>query len=188
VSEGPRRDWAVCTFWVDDGTGVGSHQQLERVVWMFNQKYGISGEGEMRWTLGLGVARDRNTHTISPLQEGYINNLVERPQLQNATTVTIAGTRRDPHQGSMLNDALGTARHVWQHVLGTNQLPSVRRIRCTTGHQRHHQQTRPITSQPRSGSSARSPTRLTMSQARQNEPSISEETSRTWLYSRTQIG
>jgi len=34
------------------------------------------------------VARDRNTHTVSPLREEYINNLVERSRLQNATTVT----------------------------------------------------------------------------------------------------
>ena len=34
------------------------------------------------------MAHDRNTHTMSPLQEEYINNHVERPWLQNATTVT----------------------------------------------------------------------------------------------------
>ena len=45
---------------------------------MFNQKYEISGEGEMRWTLWIGLARGRDTHTISLLQEDYINNLVER--------------------------------------------------------------------------------------------------------------
>ena len=81
-------DWAVCAFWVDDETGVGSRQQLDRVASMFNQKYGISGEGEMRWTLGIGVARDRDTHIISLSQEEYISNLVERFGLQDANTVT----------------------------------------------------------------------------------------------------
>ena len=55
---------------------------------MFSQKYGISGKGEMHWTLGIGAARDRDTHTISLSQEEYINNLVERFGLQNANTVT----------------------------------------------------------------------------------------------------
>ena len=81
-------DWAVCAFWVDDETGVGSRQQLDRVASMFNQKYGISGEGEMRWTLGIGVARDRDTHIISLSQEEYIRNLVERFGLQDTNTVT----------------------------------------------------------------------------------------------------
>jgi len=55
---------------------------------MFSQKYGVSGEGEMHWTLGIGVARVRNTHTISLSQEGYIDNLVERFGLHDVTAVT----------------------------------------------------------------------------------------------------
>ena len=42
----------------------------------------------MHWTLGIGVAHDRDTHTISLLQEDYINNLVERFGPQNASIVT----------------------------------------------------------------------------------------------------
>ena len=55
---------------------------------MFNQKYGIPREGEMHWTLGIGVAHDRDTHTISLSQEEHINNLVECFGLQNGSTVT----------------------------------------------------------------------------------------------------
>ena len=51
---------------------------------ILSQKYGISGEGEIRWTLGTG----RNTHTTLLSQEEYINNLISRFELQNATTVT----------------------------------------------------------------------------------------------------
>ena len=83
-----RADWAVCAFWVDDETGVGSLHQLQRVAAMFKSKYGISGEGEMKWTLGIGVSRDRNARKISLSQEAYVNNLVDRFHLQNATTVT----------------------------------------------------------------------------------------------------
>jgi len=81
-------DWAVCAFWVDDEMGVGSCQQLDRVASMFNQKYGISGKGEMRWTLRIGVAHDRDTHIISLSQEEYINNLF-RPQDANTVTTLL---------------------------------------------------------------------------------------------------
>ena len=36
-------DSAVCAFWVNDKTGIGSREQLYRVTDMFRRKYGISG-------------------------------------------------------------------------------------------------------------------------------------------------
>jgi len=44
---GTRRngDWAVCAFWVDDETGIGLRQLLDRVEEMSRRKYGISSEG-----------------------------------------------------------------------------------------------------------------------------------------------
>jgi hypothetical protein len=77
-------DWAPCAFWVDDETGVGSLHQLERVAEMFSRKYGISGRGELTWTLGIAASRDRDAHIISLSQEAYIDNLLERFRLQNA--------------------------------------------------------------------------------------------------------
>jgi len=60
------------------------------------------------------VARDRNTHTISPLQEEYLNNLVERSRLQNATTVT---TPLEP--GTILTkDQCPTTPAEWQDISG----------------------------------------------------------------------
>ena len=55
---------------------------------MFSRKCGISRKGETRWTVGIEVYRDYITHTISLSQQSYIDNLVERLGLQNATTVT----------------------------------------------------------------------------------------------------
>ena len=81
-------DWAVCTFWVDDEVGIGSRIQLDRVAAMFNRKYGITGDGELCWTLGIGVYRDYDAHIISLSQESYIESLVQRFGLQHATTVT----------------------------------------------------------------------------------------------------
>ena len=79
-------DWAVCAFWVDDETGIGSREQLDCVADMFRQKYGISGEGELRWTLGLKVKCDFNRHMVMLSQQSYIENLVERFRLQGAKT------------------------------------------------------------------------------------------------------
>ena len=81
-------DWTACAFWVDDEVGIGSRAQLDRVATMFDRKYGITGEGELRWILGMKVTRDYRTRTISLSQESYINSLVERFGLQHATSVT----------------------------------------------------------------------------------------------------
>jgi hypothetical protein len=83
-------DWAVCAFWVHDETGIGSRERLDRVVDMFRRKCEISGEGELRWMLGMKVKREFSTHTISlsVSQQSYIENLVERFGLQDAHTVT----------------------------------------------------------------------------------------------------
>jgi hypothetical protein len=89
-----REDWAVCAFWVDDETGIGSPYQLDKVATMFRNKYGITGEGDLHWTLGIGVVRNYNTHTISLSQKSYIGNLVERFGLQDAHTVSIPLTPR----------------------------------------------------------------------------------------------
>jgi len=81
-------DWAVCAFWVDDETGIGSREQLDRVSSMFGRKYGISGKGELSWTLGMKVTRIFSRHTVSISQQSYIKNLVERFGLQDAQSVT----------------------------------------------------------------------------------------------------
>ena len=63
MPEGPHRvpDWhsedGRLAFWVDDETIIGSLEQIGRLADMFRWKYGIPGEGEMRWTLGMDVRR-----------------------------------------------------------------------------------------------------------------------------------
>jgi hypothetical protein len=60
-------DWTVCVLWVDDGKGVRSCYQLDREAEMSRLKYGISGKGEPRWTLGVRVMRDHDAHiTLLP--------------------------------------------------------------------------------------------------------------------------
>ena len=82
-----RDDWAVCAFWVDNETGIGARCQPDRVLDMLRKKYGISGEGELRWMLEIGVKRDFDTHIISFLQESYINNFMERFGLHGARPI-----------------------------------------------------------------------------------------------------
>ena len=88
---GTRRDgdWAVCAFWVDDETGIGPRQLLDRVEEMSRRKYGISDEGELHWTLGMKVKRDFSRHTVSLSQQSYIWSLLEHFGLQNAQAVAI---------------------------------------------------------------------------------------------------
>ena len=101
-----RGDWAVCAFWVDNETGIGARCQLNRVVDMLRKKYGISGEGELRWTLEIGVKRDFDTHIISFSQEAYINKFIERSGLHGARPVTTPlAPRRNPHQRLAPQDA-----------------------------------------------------------------------------------
>ena len=88
ISTWEKGDWAVCAFWVNDKTGIGSCEQLDHIADMFHQKYGISGEGELRWTLGLKVKCDFNRHMVMLLQQSYIENLVECFRLQGAKTYT----------------------------------------------------------------------------------------------------
>jgi len=159
-------DWAI--FWVDDETGVGSRQQLARVASMFGRKHAISGEGEMGWTLRIGVARDRDTHTISLLQEDYIDNLVERFEPQNATTVA---TPLEP--GAILtkdqcpNDTRRAARYVRQQIRGTDRLLTVRCTRYATKHRFRHHQTSLITGQPNTDAFRRSLMRLALPQGKE---------------------
>ena len=89
---------------------------------MFKNKYGIFGEGELTWTLGIGVNRHRDAHIISLSQEAYIDNLVEQINLQNATTVTtpiapgaILGKEPCPvtlHENTHYRELIGSLQYV----------------------------------------------------------------------------
>ena len=50
-------------------------------------KYGITGLGEVKWVLGMLLERDRPTRTISISQEAFIDSILTRFNLTNATTV-----------------------------------------------------------------------------------------------------
>jgi hypothetical protein len=124
-------DWAVCAFWVVDETGIRSCERLDRVVDMFRRKYGISGEGELRWMLGMKVKHDFSTHTVSlsVSQQSYIENLVERFGLQDAHTVTtpltpgtILTKDQCPTTPDEINDMVGSR---YRELIGSFQYTSL---------------------------------------------------------------
>jgi Reverse transcriptase (RNA-dependent DNA polymerase) len=70
------------------GTGVGACYQLDCIAEMFRQKYSITGEGELRWTLGITVKHNYSSRTISLSQESYVDTFIEHFGLKDACTVT----------------------------------------------------------------------------------------------------
>lgn len=83
--EWENNDWAIVGYWVDDGTGVGSESRLLELEKAIDARYGISSAGELSWLLGMRITRDRSAKTISLSQSAYIDSLVTRFGLDNAT-------------------------------------------------------------------------------------------------------
>lgn len=65
----PNGDSAAITFWADDAMAVGSKNQLLELENQFAVKYGISGQGELTWTLGIGLTFNLKARTITLSQE-----------------------------------------------------------------------------------------------------------------------
>lgn len=59
-----KEDCAACVLWVDAKTGVGSDQRLDHMAEVFHQQYGISGRGELGWTVRIGVKHDLATYGL----------------------------------------------------------------------------------------------------------------------------
>jgi len=77
---------------------------------MFSRKYGIPGEGEHSWMLGIAVRRDRAAHLVSLSQESCIYNLLERKRHYSHYSTR---TWRDAHQRPVPYDRRGITRHAW---------------------------------------------------------------------------
>ena len=59
-------------FWVDNFIGIGSGEGLNSLAKSVDEKYGITGLGEVKWVLGMLIERDRDTRLIYILQEAFI--------------------------------------------------------------------------------------------------------------------
>jgi hypothetical protein len=82
------RMWAIVGYWVDDTTGVGDANWLRELEKQVDKRYGTSGGGELSWMLGMAITRDRASQTIVLSQSAYIEKLVEKFGLTDATPVS----------------------------------------------------------------------------------------------------
>ena len=68
---------------MDDCLAIGSRNELTALAGSVDTKYGITGLGEVRWVLG----RERSACTISISHEAFINSILTRFNLTDATTI-----------------------------------------------------------------------------------------------------
>jgi hypothetical protein len=91
-----QEDFAAGGFWVDDFVGIGSREELDALAKGVDVKYSITGLGEVRWMLGMLIKHDCAAQTISISQEVFINSILARFNLADATSITtplIPGTQ-----------------------------------------------------------------------------------------------
>jgi transposase InsO family protein len=83
-----QEDFVAGGFWVDDFIGIGSGKELNALARGIDAKYGITGLGQVKWVLGMLIERDRAAHTISISQEAFINTILTRFNLTEATSLS----------------------------------------------------------------------------------------------------
>src|SRR5258706_652941 len=76
-------------YWVDDFVGVGSRSEPDTLAESVDQKYGITGLGDVKWLLGMLIECDRANRWIYILQEAFINTVLARFNLTNAVPLSI---------------------------------------------------------------------------------------------------
>ena len=81
-------DFAAGGFWVDDFVGIGSGKELDALAKSVDEKYGITGLGEVKWVLGMLIERDRAARAVYLSQEAFINSLLTRFSLTDAAPLT----------------------------------------------------------------------------------------------------
>jgi hypothetical protein len=82
-------DFTAAGFWVDDCIKIGSKRELEAIAKGVDAKYSITGLGEVKWVLSMLLECDCSAHTISILQEAFIDSTLVRSNLTDSTTVSM---------------------------------------------------------------------------------------------------
>ena len=83
-------------FWVNDFIGVGSGEGLNGSAKSVDEKYGITGLGEVKGVLGMLIEWDHDTRSIYISQEAFINTVLACFNLSDAaplSTPMIPATR-----------------------------------------------------------------------------------------------
>ena len=91
-----QKDFAAGGFWVDDFVSIGSGKELDALAKSVDEKYGITGLGDVKWVLGMLIERDRAARENYISQEAFINSLLTRFSLTDAvplSTPLAPGTR-----------------------------------------------------------------------------------------------
>ena len=82
------QDFTAAGFWVDDCVAIGSGEELASLSKSMDEKYGITRLGEVKWVLGMLMECDRPARTISISQEAFIDSILARFNLVDASTVS----------------------------------------------------------------------------------------------------
>ena len=79
---------AAAGFWVDDRIAIGSRKELSALAESIDAQYIITGLGEVRWVLGMSLEHDLPASTISRSKKAFIDSIIARFNLTDATPVT----------------------------------------------------------------------------------------------------
>jgi hypothetical protein len=83
-----QEDFVARGFWVDNFIGIGSRKELNTLTKGIDAKYSITGLGQVKWVLGMLIECNCATHTISILQEAFINTILTHFNLTEATLLS----------------------------------------------------------------------------------------------------
>lgn len=126
---------AVAACWVDDNVSAGSRERLMELEEQFKQRYGVSGSGDLTWTLGIAFTKSATTHTVSMSQEQFILSLVRKFGLQDAAAVSTpmaAGAALSDAQCPVSDEDREDMRGIpYRELVGA---PALRDDRHATGH------------------------------------------------------
>ena len=86
MSRAPRTQehFAAGGFRVDDLAGIRYKAQIEALAKTVDEKYGITGLGEVKWVLGMLLERDRSARTVSISHAALINSILAQFNLMDA--------------------------------------------------------------------------------------------------------
>ena len=68
-------------------TSAHLHGALKEEVYMVDAQYSITGVGEVRWVLSMLLEHDRPARVISKSKEAFIDSIIARFNLTDATTL-----------------------------------------------------------------------------------------------------
>ena len=75
--------WAIVGFWFDDVTSIGHEHRLLQLEDAFSHQFGISGQDDVHWILGMALTHDNKTNSIFISQKNYIEDMATKFNVRN---------------------------------------------------------------------------------------------------------